>query len=126
MFIGEFLLNWLIFLEIDIIEKVSIFIFIYYYICFLVIEVIGILSYVVYKLSSQKEKRDEKVVFLDKLIFLKIELKNNLFLYLVILFIYGDNEMNLKKIIGNYDWRGLEYKFYLINKKLEIEIMIWE
>lgn len=126
MLIGDFLPNWLILLEIDTTEKVSISTFIYYYTCFLAIEVTGILSYAVYKLSSQKEKRDEKAVILDKLTSLKIELKNNLSSYLVTLFTTGDNEMNLKRIIGNHDWRGSEYKSYLINKNLEIEIMIWE
>ncbi|MEK3951247.1 hypothetical protein MHB46_22995 [Paenibacillus sp. FSL H7-0703] len=58
MLISDFFPNWLIVMKINTEDIVSISTFIYYYTCFLAIEVTALLSYAVYKFSVNKDEKD--------------------------------------------------------------------
>lgn len=59
VYLSEKLLpNWMIVMKIDMSDNVTLSTFIYYYTCFLAIEVTALLSYAVYKLSLEKEVRE--------------------------------------------------------------------
>lgn len=58
--LSSFLPSKLIVLEINMSETVTLSTFIYYYSCFLSIEVTGILSYLLFKLTKDKYLNDEK------------------------------------------------------------------
>ncbi|MGE7094466.1 hypothetical protein ACQKII_24145 [Lysinibacillus sp. NPDC048646] len=124
LLVGEFLPSYLLLLEIDTSEKVSISTFIYYYTCFLAIEVTGILSYAVYKLSSYKEKKEKKDEIIEKVILVNRELRVNLFVYNAELYTVGGVSCNLKKIIKDKEMN--DYGNYLKQKNLSFNTIEWE
>lgn len=58
MLISDLFPSWLIVMKINTEDIVSISTFIYYYTCFLAIEVTALLSYAVYKFSVNKDQKD--------------------------------------------------------------------
>ncbi|WP_427137331.1 hypothetical protein [Psychrobacillus psychrodurans] len=124
LLLGELLPSYLILLEIDTSEKVSISTFIYYYTCFLAIEVTGILSNAVYKLSSYKEKKEKKDELLEKIIIVNRELRENLFVYRMELYTVGVESYNLKKIIQKEQMD--DFWQHLRRRGLSFNTIAWE
>lgn len=104
LIVGNRLPSWMILMRIDTEEIVSTSTFIYYYTCFLAIEVTGILSYALYRFSVNKEDSDKNVRDKEK----KIQNVKK------IIQIYHELEENYKKYTkerGNLKWsfyKGLE------------------
>lgn len=89
LILGSVLPSWLIVMRINTNEIVSISTFIYYYTCFLAIEVTGILSYAIYQFSVNKEnsdldekRRERKVQHLRNIIQINHELQKNYQVYI--------------------------------------------
>ncbi|OAS21382.1 hypothetical protein [Paenibacillus oryzisoli] len=122
LILGSFLPGWMILLRGDTDELVSVSTFIYYYTCFLAIEVTGILSYAVYQFSIKKESNDvyernkeRRLKHVRKIVLINDELQENQKLYLKERgnskwSFYSEMEHNHFRVQFAYHIEGQEFK----------------